>query len=70
MVYRDRMLEELWGIRAALWEESGHDFHAMIQNITQEAQEIIRTYRQQPLMQDEHEVQTDEYSRQPQVSYT
>ncbi len=44
----DPMLAEIRQIRKALWEESGHDFHAMIQLITKEAQEIMQQYGKIP----------------------
>ncbi len=40
----DPMLAEIRQIRRALWEESKHDFHTMLQIIEQEAKEIMSQY--------------------------
>jgi hypothetical protein len=45
MIYEhDPMLAEIRQIREAFWEESGHNFHAMIQLIEHEAQELLEQY--------------------------
>ncbi len=50
MVYEnDPMLAELRQIRAELWEESGHDFHKMVQMIDREAREVMHRYGKIPV---------------------
>lgn len=45
MIYaNDPMLAEIRQIRQTLWDESGHDLHAMIQLIKHEACEVMRQY--------------------------
>ncbi len=45
MIYEyDPMLAEIRHIRKALWDESGHDLHAMIQLINQEARDLMNQY--------------------------
>jgi hypothetical protein len=50
------MLAELRQIRGELWEESGHDFHKMVQIIEKEAREVIIKYRKIPAKSDKSNV--------------
>jgi hypothetical protein len=44
----DPMLAEIRQIRKALWEESGHDLHKMVQIIEREAREVMIKYGKTP----------------------
>jgi hypothetical protein len=46
------MLVEIRQIREELWEESGHNFHKMVQIIEKEAREVMIKYRKFPTKSD------------------